>query len=237
MASFYRSVNDWFSSVIQNAPPQLRNGFFLSHLGFYDVQSSFLQDTLSAIGLALLIAVIVVFGATLNVGLSILAVLTICGVIFVSMAILVFMGWKLNILESVAITLAIGLSVDFTLHYGVMYKKAARKCRAIQDPNNPMNGESSSSKIQRDSSVVYAISHIGGPVTMAAFTTLLPGLCLLPSRVLAYIQIGTFIIVLMAISWLLATFFFLGKSLFSITLLFSMYRYIYYIFLLSVQAQ
>ena len=40
------------------------------------------------------------------------------------MAILVFMGWKLNILESVAITLAIGLSVDFTLHYAMMYRQA-----------------------------------------------------------------------------------------------------------------
>ena len=129
-------------------------------------------------GLALLIAVIVVFAATLNIGLSLLAVLTICGIIFVSMAILVFMGWKLNILESVAITLAIGLSVDFTLHYGVMYKKAFSKF------------QNSEIQIQAESSVIYAISHMGGPVTMAAFTTLLPGLCLLPSRVLAYIQIG-----------------------------------------------
>ena len=128
--------------------------------------------------MALLIAVIVVFAATLNIGLSLLAVLTICGIIFVSMAILVFMGWKLNILESVAITLAIGLSVDFTLHYGVMYKKAFSKF------------QNSEIQIQAESSVIYAISHMGGPVTMAAFTTLLPGLCLLPSRVLAYIQIG-----------------------------------------------
>ena len=34
------------------------------------------------------------------------------------------LGWELNILESVVITLAIGLSVDFTLHYGIMYKLA-----------------------------------------------------------------------------------------------------------------
>ena len=50
MANYYKSVNDWFTSVIQNAPPQLKNGFFLSHLAFYDVQNSLLQDTLSAIG-------------------------------------------------------------------------------------------------------------------------------------------------------------------------------------------
>ena len=35
------------------------------------------------------------------------------------------LGWELNILESVVVTLAIGLSVDFTLHYGIMYKLAA----------------------------------------------------------------------------------------------------------------
>lgn len=183
MESFYHSVNEWFASVIQTAPPQLRSGFFLSHLSFYDVQNSLLEDTLTAIALAMLVAVIVVFASTLNVGLTLAAVFTICGVIFVSMAILVFMGWKLNVLESVAITLAIGLSVDFTLHYAIMYQK-------------------SKGNIQE------CVSKISAPVSMAAFTTLIPGICMLPTRVLAYVQIGSFIIVLMCTSWFLATFFF-----------------------------
>ena len=92
-----------------------------------------------------------------------LAVFTVSGVIFVSMAILVFMGWKLNILESVAITLAIGLSVDFTLHYAMMFKKGS-------------NSE------DQESAVIYSVTKMGGPVSMAAFTTLIPGLCMLPSR-------------------------------------------------------
>lgn len=183
MESFYASVNDWFASVIATAPPQLQSGFFLSHLAFYDVQNSLLEDTLTAILLAMLVAVAVVFGSTLNIGLTLLAVFSICGVIFVSMAILVFMGWKLNILESVAITLAIGLSVDFTLHYAIMYKNSG-------------------------SDVAFSVSKMAAPVSMAAFTTLLPGLCMLPSRVLAYVQIGSFIIVLMTTSWFFATFFF-----------------------------
>ena len=93
------------------------------------------------------------------------AVFTISGVIFVSMAILVFMGWKLNILESVAITLAIGLSVDFTLHYAMMFKKGSIVCEQSQE-----------------SAVIYSVTKMGGPVSMAAFTTLIPGLCMLPSR-------------------------------------------------------
>ena len=72
MSEFYTSVNDWFSSVIKTAPPQLRSGFFLSHLGFYDVQNSLLQDTLMAISLAMTVAIIVVFASTLNIGLTFL---------------------------------------------------------------------------------------------------------------------------------------------------------------------
>ena len=58
--------------MIKTAPPQLQSGFFLSHLGFYDVQNSLLQDTLMAIGLAMAVAIIVVFASTLNVGLTFL---------------------------------------------------------------------------------------------------------------------------------------------------------------------
>ena len=48
-------------------------------------------------------------------------------------------GWELNILESVVISLSIGLSVDFTLHYGIMYKLAVDTDRwgaTLQDSVN-----------------------------------------------------------------------------------------------------
>ena len=67
------------------------------------------------------------------------------------------LGWRLNILESVAITLAIGLSVDFTLHYAVKFRQA---------------------KGDNMGRVAYAASHTAGPVAMAAITTLLAGMAL-----------------------------------------------------------
>ena len=71
--------------------------------------------------------------------------------------------YPLYILESVAITLAIGLSVDFTLHYAMMFKKG-NNCE------------------DQESAVIYSVTKMGGPVSMAAFTTIIPGLCMLPSR-------------------------------------------------------
>ena len=73
-----------------------------------------------------------------------------------------FLGWKLNILESVAATLAIGLSVDFTLHYGVAYSAAAF-------PSASQQGHHQSDP------VTTAVTQMCGPVSMAALTTLLPG--------------------------------------------------------------
>ncbi len=61
-----------------------------------------------------------------------------------------------------AATLAIGLSVDFTLHYGVAYSAAALASRSHQ---NHAQGDA----------VTQAVTQMCGPVTMAALTTLLPG--------------------------------------------------------------
>ena len=60
-----------------------------------------------------------------------------------------------------AITLAIGLSVDFTLHYAVKFRQAASA-----------GDGSTGGNMGR---VAYAASQTAGPVAMAALTTLLAG--------------------------------------------------------------
>ena len=162
----------------------------MAFLDFYDLQKSLFDGTFIAIAVAMIMSFLVLVVSTRNIILSLFAILTVFSVILITIAILVLLGWELNILESVVITLAIGLSVDFTLHYGIMYKLSGQTDRAC--------------------SVRSSLASVGSPVTMAAFTTFAAGLCLLPARVLAYIQIGTFIVVLMTISWIFSTFFFLA---------------------------
>eukprot|EP00090_Calanus_glacialis_P004843 TRINITY_DN13625_c0_g1_i1.p1 TRINITY_DN13625_c0_g1~~TRINITY_DN13625_c0_g1_i1.p1 ORF type:complete len:1432 (+),score=169.81 TRINITY_DN13625_c0_g1_i1:127-4296(+) len=188
MHEFYSEVETWFQEMMKDAPIQLKNGFFVSYLEFYDLQKSLQEGTFVAIAVAMVISFLVLFLSTQNVMLSVFAITTVFSIIIVTVAVLVVLGWKLNILESVVITLAIGLSVDFTLHYGIMYK---------------LSGET-----DRDKSVTFSVATMASPVSMAAFTTFCAGICLLPTRVLAYIQIGTFIIVLMTTSWAFSTFFF-----------------------------
>ena len=55
------------------------------------------------------------------------------------------------------------------------------------------------------------IARIGSPVALGAITTILAGSIMLFSQIMAYIQIGTFLIVLSTISWLYSTLFHLVK--------------------------
>lgn len=81
----------------------------------------------------------------------------------------------------------IGLAVDFSLHYAVSYRACI-----------------SERKVDK---VKTALQQMGGPTLMAAITSGAAGALMLPSHVLAYIQIGIFLLIVMGISWIYATLF------------------------------
>ena len=55
--------------------------------------------------------------------------------------------------------------------------------------------------------VTVALKQMGGPTLMAAITSGAAGVLMLPSHVLPYIQIGVFLLIVMGVSWMYATFF------------------------------
>ncbi|KAG5331523.1 DISP1 protein, partial [Acromyrmex charruanus] len=186
-ASIIYLVENWMQNQLRTAPRGMRRGWFISHLEFYELQRTLYHGTLYAMGVSLTLALIVLALVTLNPLISLYAILAIGAVIIVTVAILILLGWKLNILESVAITTAIGLAVDFSLHYAVSYKACV-----------------SEKKIDR---VKAALQQMGGPTLMAAITSGAAGALMLPSHVLAYIQIGLFLVLVMGVSWIYATLF------------------------------
>lgn len=77
--------------------------------------------------------------------------------------------------------------MDFSLHYAVSYKECISERRVDR--------------------VKAALQQMGGPTFMAAITSGAAGAFMLPSHVLAYIQIGVFLLLVMGISWIYATIF------------------------------
>ncbi|XP_058813759.1 protein dispatched [Topomyia yanbarensis] len=185
--NFVRSVEKWLKGMLEDAPPGMKNAWFISELEFFDLQDTLSTGTLVAIGMAMGVALLVLLLVTLNVLISLYAIVTVTFTIFTTVAVLVLLGWKLNVLESIAVSSAIGLAVDFSLHYGVHY-------RLSTDSN-------------RKSATYYSLTRMIGPTAMAALTTAAAGALMLPSRVLAYIQIGIFLVIVMCTSWVYATFF------------------------------
>ncbi|RZF40076.1 hypothetical protein LSTR_LSTR002479 [Laodelphax striatellus] len=187
MDKFYKQVESWTEEEMSRAPAGMRNGWFVSQLSFYDLQRTLAEDTVSAITVAMVVSLVVLVLITLNLLVSLLTIITITSIIFVTVAVLVLLGWKLNVLESISVCVAIGLAVDFSLHYAVNY----RMC-----PDQ-----------KREPAVTYALTLMAGPTAMAALTTIAAGALMLPSAVLAYNQIGLFLVIVMLVSWLYSTYF------------------------------
>jgi len=189
IGNFYMTMNAHVTEALHSAPEGLRGGFFTSFLDFYDLQHSLASGIPLSTGLAVAVAAGVAFLVTLNLLVTVYAMMAVLASICVTVATLVCLGWRLNVVESVTVSVAAGLSIDFVLHHAVAY------CLAT-------------SQSTRQARVKEAARVVSVPVALSAVTTFLVGLCLTPSMILAYRQIGTFLMILVSVSWLLTTFFF-----------------------------
>ena len=126
------------------------------NLDFFALQIGLSEGTFSSLGISVAVSFTVMLLTTLNILISIYAIITIIGIISITIGCLVLAGWQLNILESIVVSVAVGLSIDFTMHYGVAYRLAPDKS-------------------QRNSRVRYSLKHIGSAITMAALTTFFTG--------------------------------------------------------------
>ncbi|KAL3873645.1 hypothetical protein ACJMK2_036740 [Sinanodonta woodiana] len=185
---FYDTVNQWVTRQLLDAPPEVRNGWFISDLKYFMIQKSLVETVPLAFGISLVVSAVVTFFTSLNVLITLYAVVTIAAIMLVTTAALVLLGWELNILESVIITVAIGMSVDHTLHYGVAYQL--------------------SPELDRGKRVQCSIIHVGSVIFMAALTTFLPGALMMPSVTLVYQKFGIFLMLIISVSWTFSTLFF-----------------------------
>ena len=192
MDSFWKSVENWLEDISQSAPYALEDSWFTCpyyRLKFYDLQKSLSIGSVQAMGVSVSLAFAVLLLTTLNIIISIFAIVSIAGTLVSTVGTLVLLGWQLNILESIAISIAVGLSVDFAVHYGVAYRLCSESLRGDRTR--------------------YAMKHMGPATTMAALTTFVAGAMMMPSTILAYFQLGTFLMLIMFYSWLYANYFFL----------------------------
>ena len=153
--NLWNGIEDFSERVLDKAPKGLKNGWAISWLHFYALQKNLGSSTFTSLGASLAMAFCVMLLTSLNWVISIYSIVTIICTLAATVGSLVLVGWELNVWESIVASVAVGLSVDFTLHYAVAYAVSPEKCRVDQ--------------------VKYALGHIGPAVTLAAITTFIAG--------------------------------------------------------------
>ncbi|ELT92141.1 hypothetical protein CAPTEDRAFT_215001 [Capitella teleta] len=167
----------------------LKDGYaYSSFFYLFDMQDHLGTGMWTALWISLGISVIILFLTTMNLLISLYSVITIAVTIFTTFGSLVLLGWELNIVESAIMTLAVGLSIDFTIHYGVAYVQSSKEARSER--------------------VKESFQRVGSSVTMAGLTTFMAGAMIMPSHILAYRQLGIFLMLVMVIAWFSASFLF-----------------------------
>lgn len=191
---FWKSVSSFTDDQLSRAPIEMRGGWAYSQMGiqlpFYDLQQGLSSSTTATIAVSLATAVVVLVLATRDICISFFATLTITFIVFATVGCLVLIGWELNIFESITFTLAVGLAIDYTVHYSVAYTFAPfpdRKRRTL-----------------------YAIEVLAPPVAVAAVSTCTAGAIMFKAVVRIYVQFGTFLVTVISLSWLFSLFFLLS---------------------------
>ena len=187
----YGVLSSFMKTQLESAPEGLRSGFLADNdFAFYDLQQSLATGTFKSVGLSIAVSFVVLLLTVRNVLVACYAILTITMSIACTVASIVLMGWKLNIVESLTITLAVGMSIDFTIHYGVGYQLTTDAVSAART---------------RESA-----RRVGPAVAAAAWTTFSAGVAVLNCSVEAYRKLGVFLALVMVVSWVYAAFFFLS---------------------------
>lgn len=192
MQQFHHNISTFVADQVAACPAvdcESYSPIFTASQGllFYDIQATLLNSLPISLAVILSATCVIIFLTTLNVLLTISALLSISCSILTTLGTLALMRWELNIVESVIVSLTVGLSIDFPLHVAVAYRI--------------------SSTTDRRTRVIVTLRHVGGSLTAAMATTLVAGICMLPAKILAYTKLGAFLALVIFTSWLYAMFF------------------------------
>ncbi|NXU81377.1 DISP2 protein, partial [Oreotrochilus melanogaster] len=185
---FYEEIDLWVTEEMKTAPVGLQNGWFTSKLELYNLQHSLSTEMMVVMGLSIAISFVVLLLTTWNVLLSVFSVTAIAGTVLVTIGLLVLLEWQLNAVESLFISAAVGLSVDFTVNYCISYHLCPHSDRL--------------------SRVAFSLKQMSCATAMASSALFSAGVIMLPATVLAYRKLGIFIVMIKCISCGFASFFF-----------------------------
>ncbi|XP_064604053.1 protein dispatched homolog 3-like [Liolophura sinensis] len=136
------------------------------------VQQTLARNAVQGIIIGICLAFPILVLATQNLVLGFLATLTICCITVTVVGLIPMVGWKLGVLESLNLSLVVGLAVDYVVHLAEGYHISACSDRAGR--------------------VRDMLDHVGVSVISGACTTLGASLFMLFAQILFFMQFAIF---------------------------------------------
>jgi predicted RND superfamily exporter protein len=150
----------------------------------YELEKVLLASALIGIGASLAIAYVIIFLSTGSSLLTTMAVGTIGCTVATLIATLVWIGWEMSLLESICLTILVGLSVDYTIHLA-----------------NAWGNSKATTRLEKTQ---HMLGEIGISVFAASITTFLSAVALFACTVLFFFKFGVFIALTIIISMVYA---------------------------------
>jgi hypothetical protein len=132
MTEYYDGWLSLLNQLNDGAPASAGKPFFRTFwFSVKDLQENLASSALVAMGMAVCLTLLVLFVATRSPRTTLLATISIAGVLSCTSCALVLLGWELGIIESMCLAILIGISCDFVVHLAWAFVSAAPIVRCL----------------------------------------------------------------------------------------------------------
>eukprot|EP00055_Hartaetosiga_balthica_P007536 m.26034 g.26034 ORF g.26034 m.26034 type:complete len:1057 (-) comp5820_c2_seq1:163-3333(-) len=151
------------------------NNAFQTCYAYIDLQleTSLLNAAILGIGASMALSFVIILLMTHDFWLSLLCISSIFGVVVTILGFIVMIGWSLSLIESLCLTILVGLSVDYVIHLAHVFQIS--HCT------------------ERPEKVRHALVVMGISVLSAGITTFLSSFILFFSYIIFFFKFGLFI--------------------------------------------
>ncbi|OZC12143.1 hypothetical protein X798_00664 [Onchocerca flexuosa] len=187
MKPFFDFMSDVRDTVERNELSKFNHPVMLSNseiTKLYDLLERILNGTATSVFISLMVSMVVIIVITFDMMLSLLAMICISAVVVITIAIVFWAGWTVNVVEATIIVLTIGMSFDYCLHFAVGFR------------------------LHKTSDYSMIASAVGIPVLLAAVSSFCSGFVLIGASTQAFYEISVFLMLITVISFTVAVFVF-----------------------------
>ena len=206
--AFYETLKD-YGDDLPAAPANsgLDEAWITTELEFFALQMAITEGAYQAVALSTLFAFIVLVLLTRRPLSSIFAAVQITATVACTVGVFVYLGWELNVVESIILSVSVGLACDFSGHMAHAFNDSHTHLETSTPFRFPLSVKDFVEQYRlATSKATHAMTTLGVTITLGFMTTFLSGVVLMGGSLYFFQQFGIFMCTLMAFSYVFVFF-------------------------------